>query len=138
MDYAAYRKAFFSEPRPEPRFGCVGVRGVSVSVEDHAAALEFYATVFGPPAYVEGADIHGWRLGDAWFTLFRSSAGGPSNSDVTLEMTSPLEAERLHAALIAAGAQGEAPSDQIMYAPVRFCMATDPFGLQWIVVAPLE
>lgn len=137
MDYATYRKAFFRDPAPEPRFGYAGMRGFSVSVDDYAAALAFYAEVLGPPAYVEGEDTHGWRLGDTWFTLFACNEGGPSNCDVSLEMASPAEAERLHAALLAAGAMGEDPSDQMMYVPLRFCMATDPFGLQWIVYAPL-
>ena len=52
-------------------------------------------------------------------------------------MQSPAEADRLHAAFIAAGATGPAPSDQLMYEPVRFCPVIDPFGTEILVYAPL-
>lgn len=138
MDYEAYRKSFFAEPQPKPRFAFVGARGVSISVVEHDAALAYYTEVFGPPAYIEGEGIHGWLLADTWFTLFQGESGGPTNSDVSLQMQTTAEAERLHAALIAAGGNGEAPSDEIMYTPIRFCAVEDPFGLQWIVYASLS
>lgn len=137
MDYEAYKKAFFVDPQPEQRFAFAGTRGMSISVKDYEAALAFYTEVFGPPAYVEGHDTSGWHLGDSWFTVFPSSAGGPTNSDVSLELKTPADAERLHAAFLAAGGSGEAPSDELMYVPLRFCPVKDPFGLQWILYAPL-
>ena len=41
-------------------------------------------------------------------------------------------------ALIAAGGTGRPPSDELMYIPMRFCSATDPFGTQWVIYSPLH
>jgi hypothetical protein len=97
----------------------------------------FYSQVFGPPAYVEGAGTRGWRLGNTWLTLLQGE-GRPQEIEVTLVMDSPAEAEALQAAFIAAGGQGQPPSDQLMYAPIRYCPVTDPFGVPWLLVAALE
>jgi uncharacterized glyoxalase superfamily protein PhnB len=137
MDYEAYRRQFFADPPPEPRFDIRGIGGASLFVADYAAALTYYTAVLGPPDYVEGDDTRGWRLGSAWLTLFPAREGGPQNTDVQLEMATPTQAERLHGALIEAGGTGPAPSNELMYIPMRFCCVTDPFGSQWVIYAPL-
>jgi hypothetical protein len=52
-------------------------------------------------------------------------------------MQTPAEAERLQAAFIKAGASGKAPSDQMMYEPIRFCPVQDPFGTSILIVSAL-
>ena len=138
MDYAEYRRQFFVDPPPEPRFEIRGIGGVSIFVADFATALAYYTEVLGSPDYVEGDNTRGWRLGNAWLTLFPSTDGGPHNADIQLELATCAEAERLHEALIAAGGTGQPPSDELMYIPMRFCSATDPFGTQWVIYSPLH
>ena len=138
MDYEAYRNAFFASPPPASRFDVIGSRGITVLAADFEAALDYYRTVFGDPAYVESDDTRGWRLGDTWLTLMPCGGGAPSRNEVSLELSSPAEAERLHAAMIEAGGRGSPPSDQLMYAPIRFCAVTDPHGTSWVLYAPLD
>ena len=138
MDFEAYKKNYYTDPPPEPRFAFTGIRGASIFVEDYPAALAFYKKVFGPPNYVEGESTHGWRFGETWFTLFPSKKGGPANSDISLEMASPAEADKLRAALVEAGAKGGEPVDTIMYVPIRYCGVTDPFGTEWVIYSPLS
>ena len=135
MDYQEYRAKFFAEPQPEARFAFSALAGYAIYVEKYAEALAYYTAVLGQPNYIEGEFTHGWRMGDAWFTLFPAKAGGPRQMEVTLMMDSVAEAERLQAALIAAGGTGEAPSDELMYAPVRFCAVQDPFGTNLLIIA---
>jgi hypothetical protein len=52
-------------------------------------------------------------------------------------MRTPEEAERLQAALVEAGGRAEPPGDQLMYVPVRYCPARDPFGTLILVICPL-
>lgn len=137
MDYETYQKAFFVEPQPEPRFAYNGISGVTLYIEDYEQAVAFYTGVLGPPAYVEGPWTRGWRLGDTWLTLLKGAGGGPANVEIAITVATPAEADRLHATLLAAGAQGVAPSDEIMYEPLRYGMATDPFGATWLIVSPL-
>ena len=84
MDYAEYRRQFFVDPPREPRFEIRGIGGVSIFVADFATALAYYTEVLGSPDYVEGDDTRGWRLGNAWLTLFPSADGGPHNADIQL------------------------------------------------------
>ena len=100
-------------------------------------ALDYYTGVLGESAYVEGSSTRGWRIGDSWLTLFPGGDGAPRNTEINLVMATPAEAERLHAALIAAGGQGEPPSDQLMYEPIRYCPVTDPFGTDLLIYARL-
>jgi len=106
--------------------------------EDFDAATAFYARVLGPPAYVEGTDTRGWPVGRGWLTLLRGKSGNPRNVEVTFEVETAAEAEALQQSFIAAGAAGRAPSDQLMYRPVRSCPVVDPFGLEIMIVAPLR
>jgi uncharacterized glyoxalase superfamily protein PhnB len=135
MDYKEYREKFYVEPQPEPRFRFSGLAGYSVFVKNYDKALAYYKEVFGPPAYVEGESTHGWRIGEAWFTLFPARKTGPRRMEVTIMMDSVEEAERLHAAFLAAGGTGAPPSDELMYEPVRFCSVKDPFGSDITIIA---
>jgi len=57
--------------------------------------------------------------------------------ELNIVMQSPAEADRLQAAFIEAGGVGEAPSDELMYEPVRFCAVQDPFGTNILIICPL-
>lgn len=138
MDYESYRKAYYVDPPPLPKFKFSGLQGVALYFTDYKKVVDYYTQVFGPPAYVEGEFTHGWRLGTVWLTLFPSDSGTPHNTEIIIQMASPLEAERLQAAFIAAGGHGTRPSDEIMYEPLRFCAVQDPFGTQFIIVSPLN
>jgi hypothetical protein len=135
MDYQTYKEKYFVKPQPEPRFDFVGLNGIALYFEDYEAALGYYTTVLGPPAYVEGKYTHGWRLGDSWLTLFPSKTGNPKNVELTINMPTPAEAERLQKTFITAGGTGEPPSDQLMYEPIRYCPVTDPFGTEILIIS---
>ena len=137
MEYETYRRRFFVDPAPEPRYGFEGLHGTTLYFADYAAAVAYYRRVLGPPAYVEGPGTHGWRLGNTWLTLLQGGTGHPHNLELTLVMATPAEAERLQADFVAAGGQGPAPSDQLMYIRVRYCPVSDPFGTHWLIVSAL-
>jgi uncharacterized glyoxalase superfamily protein PhnB len=138
MDYDTYRKRFFAEPGLQPRFGFAGLYGAVLYFRDFPAAIDYYQRVLGPPAYVEGEDTRGWQIGNTWLTLIRGETGNPQNVEVLFVMNSIQEAERLQAAFIEAGGEGEAPSDQLMYEPVRYCPVRDPFGTHILIFCSLS
>ena len=111
MDYETYRKNFFVNPPPAQRFNFKGSFGVPLFYEDYQAAIAYYEKVLGPPAYAEGEGTRGWGIGEGWLTLLWGNSGNPKNVEVTFVVSSPAEAETLQRAFIAAGGQGEAPSD---------------------------
>ncbi|MFN2194754.1 MAG: VOC family protein [Anaerolineales bacterium] len=133
MDYETYRQKFFVSPPPKAQFEMSGLYGTTLFYQDYEPALAFYRQVFGPPAYVEGDSTHGWQIGDTWLTLLRGRQGNPVNVELSLVMPSAQEAERLQQAFIAAGGAGPAPSNALMYAPIRACPVTDPFGVTWMI-----
>jgi uncharacterized glyoxalase superfamily protein PhnB len=133
MDYETYKKNYYVDPPPEPRFHFAGAWGATLYYEDYQKALDFYGEVLGPPAYIEGENTHGWRIGETWLTLFPSKKGNPQNIEVPFFVETPEEVDRLYEALIAAGAQGEPPVDTLMYHPVRACYLKDPFGVELMV-----
>ena len=137
MDYEAYRHRHFVDPEPNPRFGFQSVGGATLYFADFDAAVAYYTEVLGDPAYVEGAGTRGWRIGGSWLTLLAGGGGAPANTEIGFLMESVAEAERLHAAFIAAGGTGAEPTDALMYRPVRACPVTDPFGTEVLVYAPL-
>lgn len=137
MDYESYKKAYFIDPQPEPRFDFIGLHGVALYFNDYKAAVEYYTAVLGPPAYVEGKSTRGWQIGNIWLTLFPAEAGNPQNAEVHFLLSSPEEAERLQRAFIEAGGKGESPSDQLMYEPLRYCPVRDPFGTSILVLSRL-
>jgi len=138
MDYEEYCKAYFREPMPKPRYRFGGFAGVALFVQDFDAAVEFYQQVLGPPAYTEGSGTQGWQIGSGWLTLLRGKSGAPQNVEVILDMETPEEAERLQIAFIKAGGEGPAPSNQLMYEPIRFCPVRDPFGTNILIISSLE
>jgi len=138
MDYETYCKNFFVDPQPFPKFEFMGLHGATLFFSDYEAALDYYSTVLGPPAYIEREFTRGWRIGNTWLTLLKGNSGNPVNIELTIIMQTPQEAERLQAAFIEAGGTGEAPSDQLMYEPVRFCPIVDPFGTNILMICPLR
>ncbi len=137
MDYEEYRKAYFTNPVPESRFRFSGTFGVTLYFEEFEAAVMYYQQVLGPPAYVEGEGTRGWSIGSGWLTLLQGKSGSPQNVEVTFRMETPEEAERLQRAFIEAGGQGLAPSDQLMYEPIRSCPVRDPFGTEILIISSL-
>jgi hypothetical protein len=137
LDFDAYHRAFFVLPVPEQRFEFTSSFGATVYFEDYEAAIAFYEKVLGSPAYVEGDGTRGWPIGNGWLTLLKGAQGNPQNIEITLELGSAEKAEALQAVFLSSGAKGQAPSDQLMYRPVRCCPVVDPFGLQIMIIAPL-
>ncbi len=137
MDYPAYRRAYFVDPAPEERFAFSGPFGLTLFYAAFAEATAYYTRVLGSPGYVEGADTRGWPIGSGWLTLLASDHGTSTNVEVQLALATPQEAERLQAAFIAHGGTGPAPSDQLMYEPIRSCPVRDPFGVDWLIFSRL-
>jgi len=134
MDYESYRKAYYANPAPEPRFKFAGLHGATLYYEDYQEALAFYTRVLGPPAYIEGEHTHGWQVGETWLTLFPSKAGNPINVEVQFHVISPEEVDRLYQTFLDAGAKGDPPVETLMYRPVRMAVLEDPFGATVSVV----
>ena len=138
MDYESYRDRYFTKPAPEPRYKFRGIHGITLYFEQYEAAVSYYSVVLGEPAYVEGSGTRGWWLGNTWLTLLKGRTGNPQNMEVNIVMQTPGEADRLQAAFINAGGDGEDPSDELMYEPERFCSVQDPFGTQILIICPLN
>ena len=137
MNYEEYKKAYFTDPAPESRYRFSGAVSITLFFQTYDAAAEYYETVLGQPAYVEGAGTKGWKLGQVWLTLLHGKSGNPQNVEVTIHLDSPEEAERLQQAFIDAGGTGASPSDELMYEPIRYCPVQDPFGTDLLIIAPL-
>ena len=135
MDFETYKKNFYTDPPPEPRYTFTGAFGSTLFYEDYQAAIAYYEKVLGPPAYVEGKGTRGWRIGGGWLTLFQGKSGNPTNVEITFEVATPDEAEALQRSFIEAGGNGPAPSDELMYEPIRSCPVTDPFGTHLLIYA---
>jgi len=138
MDIDAYRKAYFRHPPPEPRFRFSGSFGATLYFKDLEAAVAFYERVLGPASYAEADGTRGWPIGTGWLTFLQGKKGNPKNVEITFELDTVAEAEALQRAFIEAGATGPAPSDQLMYRPVRSCPVVDPFGLEVMIISPLS
>ena len=136
MKYEEYRKAYFTDPVPAPRYRFSGSFGVTLYFEEYEAAVAYYRQVLGPPAYAEGDGTRGWPIGAGWLTLLRGASGNPQNVEVTFQLDDAEEAERLQRAFIDAGGEGPAPTDQLMYQPVRSCPVRDPFGTDLLIIGP--
>jgi len=138
MDYHTYRKNYFVDPPPEPRYNFSGNFGVTLFYEDYKAAIAYYERVLGTPTYMEGEGTRGWRIGNGWLTLLWGKSENPNNVEVTFVVSTPTEAEALQQAFVDAGGQGEEPSNQMMYEPIRYWALTDPFGVALLIISPLE
>jgi len=137
MDYETYRKNYFADPAPEPRYNFVGDFGITLFYQDYAAAIAYYECVLGPAAYAEGEGTRGWRVGQGWLTLLKGKSGNPRNLEITFIVSSSAEAEMLQNAFIEAGGSGSVPSDELIYEPIRYCAVTDPFGVDLLIISPL-
>jgi hypothetical protein len=137
MNYQEYRKAYFTDPKPTPKFNFAGSFSVTLYFEDFDSAVSYYQQVLGPPAYAEGEGTRGWQIGSGWLTLLQGKSGNPCNVEVTFRTETAKEAEQLQQAFIDAGGEGAAPSDELMYEPVRFCPVRDPFGTDVLIISPL-
>ena len=138
MDFETYRKQFFANPQPEPRFDFAGLHGLTLYFADYGTVVNYYQRVLGPPAYVEGENTRGWKIGNTWLTLLQGTSGVPQNVEVMIVMQTPAAAERLQAAFIEAGGEGQPPSNVLMYEPVRSCPVRDPFGTNILITCPLS
>ena len=137
MNFKEYQKAYFTDPLPKPLFRFSGSFGVTLFFEDFDSAADYYQQMLGTPAYVEGEGTRGWQIGSGWLTLLRGKSGNPRNVEVTLQMDTPEEAERLQRAFIVAGGEGPTPSNQLMYEPIRSCPVIDPFGTEFLITSPI-
>jgi hypothetical protein len=137
MDYETYKNKYFTDPPPKQRYSFTGNFGVTLFYQDYAAAVAYYERVLGPPTYVEGEGTRGWGIGQGWLTLLKGSAGNPRNLEITFVVSTSAEAEALQQAFIEAGGSGPAPSDELMYDPIRYCAVTDPFGVDLLIISPL-
>ena len=137
MDFDEYKRKFYVQPAPPQKFKLSGLRGAAIYASPYEQALAFYTQVFGPPHYVEGETTHGWRLGDSWLSLFPSESGNPLNAELALHLDSADELDKLFAAFVEAGAEGDAPAETLMYVPVYAAFLQDPFGLAWTLVHEL-
>ena len=128
----------------EPRYNIVSLNYVSLYFHDYQAAIAFYTAVFGEPDSVHEETIIGWRLGDTWLTFFPDSEGthpgsNPRNTEFAIQVATPGEVDRLHAALIEAGAKNiHTPEDTEMYVPMRFSAVDDPFGVRIDIICPFN
>ena len=133
MDHEEYQQNYFIQPPPRSHYRFSGRFYSTLYYEDYEAAVAFYSQVLGIPAYQEGEGTRGWQIGSGWLTLLRGRSGNPKNMELMIEVESVEEAENLHGSLLRAGASGAAPVDQVMYGPVRYCQATDPFGVELVI-----
>jgi hypothetical protein len=138
MNYNEYRQAYFTYPPPEPRFTFSSSFGVTLFFEAFDTAVAFYQKVLGLPAYVEGQCTRGWQIGRGWLTLLRGKRGNPQNVEITLQVATPAEAERLQQAFIEAGGVGSTPTDEYMYISIRSCLVRDPLGTELLIISPLS
>lgn len=125
------------------RFDIVGLNYVSLYPADHAAALAYYASVFGP---LDREDVElgvwGWQMGSTWLTVFPGTAGpnpeGTSeNVEFAIQVATPEEVDRLYDAFVAAGVKASLPPrSAVMYEPMRYCYIDDPFGVRIDIYCP--
>ena len=126
------------------RFDIVGLNYVSLYPADHAAALEYYASVFGPLDQVDlDLGVWGWKMGSTWLTVFPGSAGTDptgtmSNVEFAIQVATPDEVDRLYAAFMEAGVKGSlSPRTAVMYEEMRYCYVDDLFGVRIDIYCPL-
>ncbi len=125
------------------RFDIVGLNYVSLYPADHEAALEYYASVFGPLDLDDPKrGVWGWKMGSTWLTVFPSKAGtdpkgSTTNVEFAIQVATPQEVDRLYSAFMAAGVKGSsAPRNTEMYEPMRIGYIDDPFGVRIDIYCP--
>jgi hypothetical protein len=93
---------------------------------------------------VDEEDIYGWQFGNTWLTFFPASEGthpgsNPRNTEFAIQVATPQEVDRLHAARSEAGARNvRTPEDTEMYVPMRFSAVDDPFGVRIDIICPFN
>jgi len=132
-------------PQNEQPYQIVGLNYVSLYIKDFRQAITFYSQVFGiPEAVDEKQERYGWRMGATWLTVFTSTAGtsqasNPRNTEFAIQVSAVEQVDRLHRALIEAGAKEYMPpEDTTMYEPMRFSCVDDPFGVRIDIYCPLH
>lgn len=124
-------------------FEIVGLNYVSLYPADHAAALEYYARVFGPLDRIDlDTGVWGWQMGSTWLTVFPGTTGPVPNGttqnvEFAIQVATPSEVDRLYAAFLAAGViASQEPIETEMYEPMRFAWVDDPFGVRIDIYCP--
>jgi hypothetical protein len=138
MEYPTYRNQYFAQPFPIQRYQFCGSFGVTLYFETYQKAVAYYSDVLGSPAYIEGSGTHGWQIGKGWLTLLKGKNGNPQNVEITFEVSTIQQAEKLQQAFIDSGGNGSPPTNEIMYTPVRFCPVVDPFGTQILIISQID
>jgi predicted 3-demethylubiquinone-9 3-methyltransferase (glyoxalase superfamily) len=138
MNFDEYRRKYYRREVADQDWAIEGMRGYSIYVSSYAEALIFYSEIFGEAHYKEKDFTYGWRLGDAWFTLFPSEKGDPLNVEITVYLQSKMEVDRLSQVFLKAGARGKKAEETLMYVPVYVSFLQDPFGLSWSLVHSLS
>ena len=127
-------------------YNIIGLNYVTMYLKDYEEAVAFYTQIFGPPPTnaPNGLLLWGWQLGSTWLTIFPSQEGtqpdsNPRNAEFAIQVGTPADVDRLHAAFIAAGAKDAwTPENTEMYEPMRFSCVDDPFGMRIDVYCPIE
>jgi uncharacterized glyoxalase superfamily protein PhnB len=125
------------------KFNIIGLNYVSLYPADHAAALAYYAQIFGPIDIDDPKDgVWGWRMGSTWLTVFpgkfgTNPHGNPQNVEFAIQVAAPEEVDRLYAAFVAAGIKAsQPPIDTVMYEPMRYAYVDDLFGVRIDIYCP--
>jgi catechol 2,3-dioxygenase-like lactoylglutathione lyase family enzyme len=106
---------------------------VHVSVDDLAANIRFYTTIFGPPPTVLKPDYAKWMLDDPRLNFAISSRGvkaGVDHLGVQVDSESELAALREHAAAANIARLDQAGAE-CCYARSDKYWTTDPQGIAW-------
>jgi hypothetical protein len=101
QDYETYRKQYFTHPAPPPRYDYAGLFGMTLYFSEYPAAVAYYQSVLGPPAYVEGDHTRGWKIGPTWLTFARHAAARSTPNHN--RHANPEQAERLQTTIAAGG-----------------------------------
>lgn len=106
---------------------------VHVSVEDLAASIRFYTTLFGAEPAVVKSDYAKWMLDDPRLNFAISSRGGrPGVDHLGLQADSDDELEALHGQLQRAELATKAEKEiACCYARSNKYWVTDPAGIAW-------
>jgi len=126
------------------KFTIVDLNYFTIYVKEFEAAVAFYTKVFGEPDYSEDdGRILGWPMGKTYLTVMTCDQGpvrdeNPRNAEFAIQVAKPNEVDRLHRALVKAGATDFWDArDTVMYHPMRFAVVDDPFGVRIDIYCPL-
>ena len=127
-----------------PKFNIVGLNYISLYPADHAAVLAYYTQIFGPLDREDLDDgVWGWQMGSTWLTIFpgkfgTNPEGNPQNIEFAIQVATPDEVNRLYHTFVAAGVKAsQAPTDTVMYEPMRYAYVDDLFGVRIDIYCPI-